>query len=72
MLMQLINVTKQECKQNHNTVKSVYYTIVFLVEFLDYFNRSRRLVYVKEGKVKRFKMFHLQAIAHTNKFSFSL
>ena len=64
MLMQLINVTKQECKQNHNTVKSVYYTIVFLVEFLDYFHRSCRLVYVKEGKVKRFKMFHLQAIVY--------
>ena len=61
MLMQLINVTKQECKQNHNTVKSVYYTIVFLVEFLDYFHRSCRLVYVKEAKVRRFKMFNLQA-----------
>ena len=64
MLMQLINVTKQECKQNHNTVKSVYYTILFLVEFLDYFHRSCHLVYVKEGKVKRFKMFHLQAIVY--------
>ena len=64
MLMQLINVTKQECKQNHNTVKSVYYTIVFLVEFLDYFHRSCSLVYVKDGRVRRFKMFHLQAIVY--------
>ena len=64
MLMQLINVTKQECKQNHNTVKSVYYTIVFLVEFLDYFHRSCRLVYVKDGRVKRFKIIHLQATVY--------
>ena len=54
MLMQLINVTKQECKQNHDTVKSVYYTIVFLVDTRNYFNSSYRMVYVKEVQVISF------------------
>ena len=54
MLMQLINVTKQECKQNHDTVKSVYYTIVFLVDTRNYFNSSYRMVYVKEVQVITF------------------
>ena len=65
MLMQLINVTKQECKQNHDTVKSVYYTIVFLVDTRNYFNSSYRMVYVKEVQVIIEKFLNISFTSHS-------